>query len=194
MIDNFELIKPLLEFETDDIYYFLQILQRKKEVSTIGRNSNNVKNYYIKSVEHLESKRQEIIDLCNFFNARAYIRLTPRSYKATTLHHLKQMAQMIADGNYKSIAKSYLSSSGSTNSGTLKRWIIDIDNPKDVDLDVLKQHIESMRPYGNKKVILQVPSKNGFHLITNPFDLESFKKMYPSIEVHKDNPTNLYIP
>jgi hypothetical protein len=32
MIDNFELIKPLLTFSNDDIYYHLQILRRGKDV------------------------------------------------------------------------------------------------------------------------------------------------------------------
>jgi len=31
MIDNFEQIKKLLTFETEDDFYFGQILQRKKE-------------------------------------------------------------------------------------------------------------------------------------------------------------------
>ena len=31
MIDNLELIKPLLSFSTGDDFYYLQILRRKKE-------------------------------------------------------------------------------------------------------------------------------------------------------------------
>jgi len=195
-INNLEIIKPLLYFNSDDTYYFLQLLQRKKEHEELGRNSNNIKNYYIKSVEHLESKMDEIIKLCNFFNARAYLRLTPRSYKKTALHHLQQMATMIADNNYKAIAKSYLSSSGSTNEGTIKRWIIDIDSkPHPEIINDIKRYINNdCRPYNTIKTIVDIPTKNGIHIITIPFDLQEFQKNYHRLEVHKDNPVNLYIP
>jgi len=200
MVNNLNKIKPLLTFNSEDTYYFLQILQRSKENPIPAKNSVNVKNYYIKSVEHLESKMDEIVKLCDFFNARAYLRLTPRSYKVTALHHLRQMAQMIADGNYKSIAKSYLSSSGSTTSGTEKRWIVDIDSisakndPDGYYVQTIKDYINNdCRPYGDK-ILLTLPTRNGLHLITKPFDCSVFNKAYPDIETHKDNPCNLYIP
>ena len=31
MKDNFDIIKPLLKFRSEDDFYFLQILQRKKD-------------------------------------------------------------------------------------------------------------------------------------------------------------------
>jgi hypothetical protein len=40
----------------------------------------------------------------------------------------------------------------------------------------------------------KVPTKNGIHLITNPFNLNAFKFGFPNIDVHKNNPTILYIP
>jgi len=198
MLNNLELIKPLLTFQSEDTYYFLQILQRKKEHAELGRNSNNVKNYYIKSVEHLEHKMSEIIKLCEVFNARAYIRLTPRSYKKTALHHLQKMAGMIAEGNYKDISKSYLSSSGSTNEGTDKRWIVDIDTLNEEYDRAIQLIIAECKPEGNK-ILANLPSKNGNHIITSPFDIQTFnqkvkEKGLEVPEIHKDNPTNLIIP
>ena len=40
----------------------------------------------------------------------------------------------------------------------------------------------------------EIPSKSGIHLITNPFNLAKFSLKWPRIEIHKNNPTNLYIP
>jgi len=37
-------------------------------------------------------------------------------------------------------------------------------------------------------------SKSGLHIITTPFNISEFNKKYTDIEIHKDNPTNLYIP
>jgi len=45
-----------------------------------------------------------------------------------------------------------------------------------------------------RDIMASIPSRNGLHLITLPFSLKDFKKKFPDIEVHKDNPTNLFIP
>lgn len=75
MIDVFDKVKDLLTFESDDDFYYLQILQRKKENPQLGSNSRVIKNYYIGSVEYLENRYEEIRKLCTEFNARAMLRL-----------------------------------------------------------------------------------------------------------------------
>lgn len=45
-----------------------------------------------------------------------------------------------------------------------------------------------------EKVLMELPTKNGIHLITKPFDKREFNKKYPLVDIHKDNPINLYIP
>jgi hypothetical protein len=44
------------------------------------------------------------------------------------------------------------------------------------------------------KVITQIPTKNGVHLITERFDVMEFKKHFPDIEIQKKNPTLLFLP
>ena len=81
-IDNFELIKPLLEFEQeDDEYYVIFILKRRKDNPEMKDNLKIIKEYYISSVDYLESKKEEIIKLCEIFNARAVINLNKRVIK-----------------------------------------------------------------------------------------------------------------
>lgn len=65
---------------------------------------------------------------------------------------------------------------------------VDINNKTEV-IDF----INSLEPFGNK-VLIELPTKSGIHLITKPFNLSTFSVKYPSISVHKDNPINLYIP
>ena len=31
-----------------------------------------------------------------------------------------------------------------------------------------------------------------YHIITTPFNMEAFKKLYPEVDVHKNNPTILF--
>jgi len=49
MVNNFKQIKELLEFESEDDFYHLQILKRKKEYPELGSNSATIKTYYLKS-------------------------------------------------------------------------------------------------------------------------------------------------
>ena len=46
---------------------------------------------------------------------------------------------------------------------------------------------------GNSKIYAIIPTKNGHHIITKPFDVRNFSSQYPDIEIHKNNPTILYI-
>ena len=65
-IDNFDLIEENLKFESNDDFYFLQVIQRKKDGNVTGRGNNGarlIKAYYIHSVDYLEEKKQKIIEL-----------------------------------------------------------------------------------------------------------------------------------
>ena len=44
------------------------------------------------------------------------------------------------------------------------------------------------------KVIKVIPTKSGYHLITERFDVMEFKKQYPEVDIQKKNPTLLYLP
>ena len=91
-IDNLELILPLLKFESEDDFYLLQILQRKKENPQLGSNSRVIKNYYISSEKYLLERYSEIKTLCQVFNARASLRLNKRSYEKVGFQTLENVA------------------------------------------------------------------------------------------------------
>ena len=79
--------------------------------------------------------------------------------------------------------------------GQIEAIVRMLDDETDLDKmnDILSE-IKDFEPKGNKMLEL-IPSKNGYHIITNPFNLEFFNNVCDDkIEVHKDNPTNLYIP
>lgn len=202
MINNFRLIEPLLEFPHKDSFYFLQVLQRKKDhpgVSLGGSNNNSrlIKAYYIKSVEKLRVHEEEIIKLCDLFGARAGINLNPRSFEKAAFALLIKVANQMHNRDFGAITKSYESVCGDYHSEMDKRWVIDIDEDQmerrgkiHATIVWLQSEIKN-RDYS---VLAEIPSKSGIHLITNPFNLEEFSKAFPDIEVHKNNPTNLYIP
>ena len=194
MVDNLNLILPFLKFESKDNFYYLQILQRKKENSQLGSNSRVIKNYYINSEEYLIKHYDEIKKLCEIFNARASIRLNKRSYEKVGYKALVNIANTISNREFEFLKASYDRACGLGHNDSEKKWILDIDGMMTYnEIFKMEEIIERAEPT-DKEIIVYLPSKSGLHLITKPFDLREFTTLYPEIEIHKDNPTNLYIP
>lgn len=204
MINNKELIKPLLEFPHKDSFYFVQIIQRKKDhkgVSVGGSNNNSrlIKPYYITSVEKLEVYWEEMVKIAELFNARLSINLNPRSFEKTAFAVLQKIANQMQNKDFYNVRKAYDSVCGIYQDEIDKRWIIDIDKE---DMDKRERIYEVVNYLQNRdalseknyKLLAELPSKSGCHIITNPFNPTDFKEAFPTIEIHKNNPTNLYIP
>lgn len=204
MINNIDLISNLLIFESPDDFYHLQILKRKKEHSDLGSNSYVVKTYYISSLDYLNKKIDEIICLCNYHNARACINLNRRSFERLSYHMLKKVTDQILNKDFKSVRKAYDSVCGKHSNETDNKWIIDIDH-KDFELtdderdkfynEIMSDIQELVYETGRDDTLYTIPTKNGFHIISRPFNVSKFQKIYTKkIEIQKDNPTILYIP
>ena len=208
MVDNFKLIRDYLKFESEDDFYFLQILQRKKDgpgpngVKVTGTNNNSraIKTYYISSVEYLDKIEGEVKHLCDYFNARAMIILSRRSYKQTALLEMVQVSNMILSGQYMNVKSAYNSSCVKSKSLD-KYFLIDIDEEDLAHKEFIKNYIQNEARndevnYG-ERILLELPTKHGYHLITTPFDVRGLLKVYPKEKqefVHKDGPTILYVP
>jgi hypothetical protein len=199
MINNFEQIKELLDWRSEDDFYFIQILQRKKDhkegkINGSNNNSRLIKAYYLKSIEHLEFLTPEIIQLCEVFNARAGINLNRRSFKKMQLQHQKKCIDQQLNGTYNKVHKAYNTVVGAFNHDSDKKWIIDIDEPYDEnEVRGMVEMLKNYQPLG-PKMICKIPSKSGYHLITKSFNIKQAKEDFPGLDIHKNNPTNLYIP
>jgi hypothetical protein len=194
MIDNLEKVLPFLKFESSDDFYYLQILQRKKENPQLGSNSRVIKNYYITSQDHLRFRYAEIKQICEAMNARAMIRLNKRSFEKVAFKNLVNLGNTMMNKEYKFLRQSYDRACGLGHNDKVKKWILDIDSQMTpTELMYIEDFIQEAKPEG-RKTLAYIPSKAGLHLITLPFDSREFQKKYPEIEIQRDNPTNLYIP
>jgi hypothetical protein len=193
MIDNIELIKKLLVFDSEDDFYHLQIIKRKKEHPELGSNSTTVKTYYIRSLDYLDLKYEEIKTLCNHHNARGCINLNRRSFEKIAFHTLRKVTDQIMNKDFKSVTKAYESCCGTYSNEPNKKWIIDIDD-KNFNCVPIIDFINSIQPIGDKYKAT-ILTKNGYHLIVSPFDLSQCSRSpLDSLDIHKDNPTILYTP
>jgi len=196
MINNIEQIKSLLNFEEAGDFYMLYILKRKKD-QPVGERDNHqsvrtIKTYCIESIDHLERRYDEIKQLCEMFKARAYIHVQKQNHRDVSLNMMVALAQRIQDGNLKQ--QGLFDSVVGQIKTQEKRWIVDIDTKDEqVDREVQEFINTECRPFG-MKIIANIPTKNGHHLITERFDVKVFSEKYPAIDIQKKNPTLLYLP
>ena len=194
MINNIELIKPLLNFENEGDFYMLYIFKRKKDQTTDKANHQSVrtiKTYCIESVSYLEHKLDEIMRLCEIFRARAYIHIQKQNHKDVGMNMITEIVNRIQAGqiNQKNVFDSVVGQIKTQE----KRWIVDIDINSIEEVQWVSQYIDTLRPEGPKTEAV-IPTKNGYHLITKPFDTLHFKKKHPGYDIQKKNPTLLYFP
>jgi hypothetical protein len=216
MIDNIEIIKPLLNFDEEGDFYHLMILKRKKDQPEGERDNHQsvrtIKTYCVDSIEYLDKRYDEIKQLCEIFKARAYIHVQKQNHKDVAMNMITEIVHRIQSGQ---INQQHVFDSVVGQMKTMeKRWVVDVDSS---DLNHLTEVInyinEECPPFLNRseihthtssgvvityerapKWLMTIPTKNGFHIITEKFDVNEFKKRYPEIDIAKKNPTLLYYP
>ena len=211
MIDNIELIKPLLNFTEKGDFYMLYVFKRKKDQPEGERDNHQsvrtIKTYCIDSIEHLERRYDEVKQLCEMFKARAYIHVQKQNHKDVSLNMLALLAERIRDGvtNQKGLFDSVVGQIKTIE----KRWIIDVDDSHEPS-PLMMAYIEykcdpitkvkfddlgmSIGHEVGPKIEAIIPTKNGHHLITKKFDVMKFKEAYPDLDIQKKNPTLLFLP
>jgi len=194
MIDNLELIKPLLNFSKVGDFYMLYIFKRKKDQTTDKANHQSVrtiKTYCIENIEQLESRYDEIKQLCEMFKARAYIHIQKQNHKDVAMNMITEIVTRIQSGqiNQKNVFDSVVGQIKTQE----KRWIIDVDDKDTKELVRITEVLNITRPEGYKLEAV-IPTKSGYHLITKRFDVEMFRNVFPHIDIQKKNPTLLYYP
>jgi len=195
MIDNIELIKPLLNFEKEGDFYFCMILKRKKDQPEGERDNHQsvrtIKTYCIDSIEYLEKRYEEMKQLCEFFKARAYIQVQKQNHFDVGMKMITEIVTRVQSGqiNQKNIFDSIVGQIKTKE----KRWVCDIDSKDNNVLLNVIDVINRIRPEKNK-ILGIIPTKNGYHLITDRFDVIEFTKQCPEIIIQKKNPTLLFLP
>lgn len=218
MVDNFDLIREymteqLLDWQEGDCYY-VQLLRRqaddplingKKDPKYHGNmHSRSIKDYFIKSIDHLNDVEEDIKTLCNTFNVRAYIRLNKRNYKGVALQMLKHIAEQAASGETYSSPFHMVASAAGTScaAGKDKTWLIDVDkeylpytdeivdmilqcepNPERIKNyqmigTAIEKDYESAKKWYLEQRFFTVPTKNGLHIICPPFNRQTFQRLW----------------
>ena len=197
MIDNIEIIRDLLNFSEKGDFYMLYVFKRKKDQPEGERDNHQsvrtIKSYCIESIDHLERRYSEIKQLCEMFKARAYIHVQKQNHQDVSLNMMVGLAERIRNGqtNQKGLFDSVVGQIKTQE----KRWIVDIDTKDGTEMLAITDFINhECRPDDFNKVKTVIPTKNGYHLITERFDVMEFAKQFPKVDIQKKNPTLLYLP
>lgn len=202
MIDNIEQIKRLLNFIDEGDFYMLYVFKRKKDQPEDERDNHQsvrtIKSYCVSSIGYLDTRYDEIKQLCEMFKARAYIHVQKQNHKDVSLNMMVALAQRIQDGNHKQ--QGLFDSVVGQLKTHEKRWIVDIDTKSLSVRNRIINIIENIKPIGvDSKIEEIIPTKNGVHLITKKFDILEFNKKMEvgnktMPDIQKKNPTLLYYP
>lgn len=185
MIDNLDRFLQFADFSDPDKFYLIQVLQRKKDIPTLDKSTRLLKTYTVTSADYLLKIQGEIEQLCQLFQARAYVYVNRRSYKNTARHMMKTLADNFMSDSFVGITHLFTSEAAAHGIGD-KLWILDLDlsdaNGKKLDLGTdfyaddaefflgwFRRHLEPVQPQGDK-VIGWLPTKHGFHYLVDPFD------------------------
>lgn len=180
IVDNFSKIEKLLVFNTNkkDIYYFIQVIQRKKDNPDLGKSEICRGRWYITSIKELNLFKNWIIKTCTEYNGRAYISLTPRSLEKLGKKCLLEYSKRVTIGDYNNIFsiphKSALSDYTIQSRGVIDRprWVIDLD----YDNIEFSDKISSFLTKTGVKLVSDIKTPGGFHKIIEAFNINSISK------------------
>lgn len=194
-VNNFDKMGFLdLPKEKGDQYAVVIIIKRKKDNPHLERNSITIGSYCIRTENDLQKKKIRIMNLCDEENARAYIYVNKRSFKKTHVAMIKTLCDYL-DGDNSHKAESCFWDTSNRNpaeSKDNKKWVIDIDDSSMEEVNRVIEEVKKVSTYPTP-VYSIINTKNGFHLITAPFNTHLCDEVIKKHEIFKDNFTPLYI-
>lgn len=185
MIDNIENIIPLLVFQNTSFYEIL-----------IKKNSNNqvIKHYMVDNLQSLLSNYNEMRHISDCLDSSVYIRLSSYSKEKLGYKILEIISKKLdkQELDYYTLVQESIEDLNCN----VEIWVVNVDYQNVSINDVLriKTVINDCAPNG-RNVIGDIPTHNGIHIITRPFNTQQFmthQDVFYKCEIKKNTPTILY--
>ena len=173
------------EVNDGDTFIYTEMLDRARQKGNNGHRL--VKTFYHRSAEEFWEQWPTIKALCDLAQVRACTRLAPRSFRKVGAAFTRMVVEAALTDNFAGMKSLYNRALGV--SPSKKLWLFDVDIPDEKS----RHYARDLNQAGH--LIAAIPSKKGEHLITRPFNVSMPEwQLPPNVGLHKDNPTNLYIP
>lgn len=194
ILDNSAFIAPFMPTVADgDTFIYTEMLDRGKKKGNNGQRL--LKTFYHRSVDEFWEQWPTIKKLCDLSLVRACTRIAPRSYKKVGREFTRLVVETALTENWAGMKSLYNRACGIVTPNQ-KLWLFDVDK-----IDACTHEFAAMLEAAGT-LRARIPSKKGEHLITVPFNSEQYVgkhgesgwSAWGEISLHKDNPTNLYVP
>lgn len=180
-----------------DKYFVIELMRRGKDNPDMSAANYHFRNYYIYSWKDLDKYEEEIKNVCTLLRLRAYCSVNYKMMSQIALDTLAESARRIAAHDYKKFYNIFESCSGKYVDKGNSVWIVDIDENNLEYLEDIKYCINESQPFDKEKILFEMPTKSGIHLITKGFNLQEFNDNCDNefgriIDVKKNHLTLLY--
>ena len=203
-VDNFNLISSLLDYTIPNTLYFVQILKRRKENPDMKTGTKVVNNYFLYNKSDLDKIKHLIVYDCKHHNARAYINLNRCDIEKVALKTISLIVENITQGQSDQVKHAYAKACGNCNNENTPKWIIDLDQEHLPFIDQIREAVNELHKEiegTDNKLIAEIPTKNGVHFISNPFNRREYNKRMSDIfkgnitlpKVMNSSPTILFL-
>lgn len=195
MIDNFNLICGYLPQEpVEDLVYQVMVLVRKKDHPHLTHKNNTQRIIYsciVRCAEGLREKESLLKQISEIGQARVMITIMPKHLREMCWNVQRTNLEYLSSNQFATkafrIADTCLGSMKPAKEHRLFLW--DIDAKED-----LEPFVETLKDSG-AEVVLTVPTRSGYHVHTKPFNYVTPNiKEELKLDMHKNNPTLLYLP
>lgn len=208
-VDNFDMIKNYMTFDTPDDVYFVQVIKRWKDnkdkpgadkwkssgkaKGSYHSGAEYLEYYLVHSTDELDDIKSEIIKSCSYNNARAYISINSRNEKESNAY-IQKFKNRIGNPNdprYKNAeAIVYgMAKSGEAWKDTRLRVLLDIDTARDSDVKINGKKVNVWDEVENRIQALNIkvaakyetPS-GGLHLVLNNKNNRNLKPFFSGLK------------
>lgn len=194
-INNFSIIEPLMNFNEDrSTFYFIQLIKRRKDKGNedMDRGERLVKAYFVDK-PLTESLKNEMISIAKITNSRIYMTLSPCVKEKVVKQCAKDFLDRVCNETYNGLHGVLHTACGLSTSCVGKLFLVDVDTKDEDYVKRVETVINGLSPTTDtNKIVLKVPTVNGYHLICKPFNRTEFSFEFYNVGVHIHNPTLVY--
>lgn len=206
VVDNFDMVKKYMTFDTPNDVYFVQVIKRWKDKpgadqwkasgkakGSYHSGAEYLDYYLIHSEKELEDVRKEIIKSANNSNARAYISINSRDEKQSN-DYIKKFKARFTDHNdprYKNAEPIIygMAKSGEAWKDVRLKVLLDIDTTRDSEVTIngKKKNVwdevrDRLQKYNVKIAAEYETPSGGLHLILNNKNNRNLKDFFKGLK------------
>ena len=209
VVDNFDMVKKYMTFDTPNDVYFVQVIKRWKDnkdkpgadqwkasgkaKGSYHSGAEYLDYYLIHSEKELEDVRKEIIKSANNSNARAYISINSRDEKQSN-DYIKKFKARFTDHNdprYKNAEPIIygMAKSGEAWKDVRLKVLLDIDTTRETEVNIngSKKNVwnevrDRLQKYNVKIAAEYETPSGGLHLILNNKNNRNLKDFFKGLK------------